>query len=419
LLDLCVKNCGFPFHLQIATKEFLNELVKRFPEHPPSLPTPRQLRILEFIHAWQLTIASDPKFKNEFQCISKMHRLLSSKGYRFPGIDHEITNVMVPTETLRSAMEIEEEDLIIKKAKLQELLRKGGPSELAEANVLMKELSGYEPNVNYKQLEQTNIENIQSKALHLEALLHTCTTPYELQLGELPSLYQLCMSSQSKIAALVQNKDEDDNLDPILQLNDNLNRVIQLYHQKERGFLHPPPPTSSSPPPSSTTTTTTTTATTSSSSSTHFGDLISLDPILTIAPHQRKVLYSTATWQVSLSWTPFPPSTVTCHLQNLLPSSMLDGPWTVTFGSYFSGRVDRLDPFETKTVTFQVPRLSKFSYQLIHPQSSHQGHCMLSESDPLETMNGHKEEKEGHVGGGREGRAAAVGMSIYENQLFI
>lgn len=34
LLDNCVKNCGYPFHLQIATKEFLNELVRKFPERP-------------------------------------------------------------------------------------------------------------------------------------------------------------------------------------------------------------------------------------------------------------------------------------------------------------------------------------------------------------------------------------------------
>ena len=30
LLDNCVKNCGYPFQLQISTKEFLNELVRRF-----------------------------------------------------------------------------------------------------------------------------------------------------------------------------------------------------------------------------------------------------------------------------------------------------------------------------------------------------------------------------------------------------
>ena len=45
LLDNLVKNCGYPFHLQILRKEFLNELVKRFPERPP----PRYLKVQRLI----------------------------------------------------------------------------------------------------------------------------------------------------------------------------------------------------------------------------------------------------------------------------------------------------------------------------------------------------------------------------------
>jgi ADP-ribosylation factor-binding protein GGA len=34
LLDIMVKNCGYPMHLIISSKEFLNELVRKFPERP-------------------------------------------------------------------------------------------------------------------------------------------------------------------------------------------------------------------------------------------------------------------------------------------------------------------------------------------------------------------------------------------------
>lgn len=47
LLDTLVKQCGYPFHLQIATKEFLNELVRRFPERPPMLMGPVMSKTLE------------------------------------------------------------------------------------------------------------------------------------------------------------------------------------------------------------------------------------------------------------------------------------------------------------------------------------------------------------------------------------
>jgi hypothetical protein len=47
LLKTLVKECGYPFHLQIATKEFLNELVRRFPERPPMVLGPVMGKILE------------------------------------------------------------------------------------------------------------------------------------------------------------------------------------------------------------------------------------------------------------------------------------------------------------------------------------------------------------------------------------
>jgi hypothetical protein len=46
-LDYLVRNCGYPVHLQISTKEFLNELVRRFPERPPMVTGRVMAKILE------------------------------------------------------------------------------------------------------------------------------------------------------------------------------------------------------------------------------------------------------------------------------------------------------------------------------------------------------------------------------------
>ena len=55
VLDHLVKNGGYPIHLQIATKEFLNELVRRFPERPPMVTGRVMGRILEVsYHALRL-----------------------------------------------------------------------------------------------------------------------------------------------------------------------------------------------------------------------------------------------------------------------------------------------------------------------------------------------------------------------------
>ena len=53
LIETLVQQCGYAFHLQISTKEFLNELVRRFPERPPPFPGPVMTKILELIHSWK------------------------------------------------------------------------------------------------------------------------------------------------------------------------------------------------------------------------------------------------------------------------------------------------------------------------------------------------------------------------------
>jgi len=101
LLDICVKNCGYPFHLQISTKEFLNELVRRFPERPPIRPTRVQTKILEAIEEWRGTICETSRYKDDLGFIRDMHRLLSYKGYTFPEVRREDAAVLNPSDVGR------------------------------------------------------------------------------------------------------------------------------------------------------------------------------------------------------------------------------------------------------------------------------------------------------------------------------
>jgi len=98
LLDICVKNCGYPFHLQIGTKEFLNELVRRFPERPPMRYSRVQMKILEAIEEWRSTICETSRYKEDMGFIRDMHRLLSYKGYTFPEVRRDDAAVLNPSD---------------------------------------------------------------------------------------------------------------------------------------------------------------------------------------------------------------------------------------------------------------------------------------------------------------------------------
>jgi len=103
LLDTLVQMCGYPFHLQISTKEFLNELVRRFPERPPPFPGPVMSRILELINGWKEGICVESRWRDDLGNIRDMHRLLSFKGYRFRDIPRTAsaptTSVRLPPST--------------------------------------------------------------------------------------------------------------------------------------------------------------------------------------------------------------------------------------------------------------------------------------------------------------------------------
>ncbi|KAJ1932867.1 ARF-binding protein, partial [Kickxella alabastrina] len=140
-----VKNCGHAVHYQVASRDFLNDLFRRFPEFQPSQPNALHYRILEMLQEWRLTLCKRSRYKDDLQRIHDMYSLLRRKGWRFPEIDANAAAVVLgPVNTLKSRDEQEREDLDAMQAKLQELLRRATPKDLREANKLMKIITGYE-----------------------------------------------------------------------------------------------------------------------------------------------------------------------------------------------------------------------------------------------------------------------------------
>ncbi len=76
-------------------------------------------------------------------------------------------------QNLRSAEEMEEEEKAAQSAKLQELIRRGGPEDLQEANRLMKVMAGYDTKhkTDYRAKAAEEVSKIQQKAKILEDML--------------------------------------------------------------------------------------------------------------------------------------------------------------------------------------------------------------------------------------------------------
>ena len=205
LLDICVKNCGYPFHLQISTKEFLNELVRRFPERPPVRPTRVQNRILELIEEWRQTICQTSRYKDDLGFIRDMHRLLLYKGYMFPEVRREDAAVLNPSDNLKSADEMEEEERAAQSAKLQELIRRGGPEDLQEANRLMKVMAGYDTRhkTDYRAKAAEEVSKVQQKAKLLEEMLQGHKPGDRMGDGDVFEVRQIQLPRPSKMLTVL------------------------------------------------------------------------------------------------------------------------------------------------------------------------------------------------------------------------
>ncbi|KAI9032645.1 hypothetical protein CLU79DRAFT_727257 [Phycomyces nitens] len=240
LLDNCVKNCGYPFHLQIATKEFLNELVRRFPERPAPFPSPVVQRILYLIKEWKVALTDMSRHKDDLSHIKDMYRLLRYKGYRFPELRESSIAALAPSQSLKSAQELEEEDRVAQSAKLQELIRRGRPQDLVEANHLMKIMSGYDQRQkpNYKLKFEEELHRIQDQAILLYEMLENARPGDKLDRDEtVVELRNACSNAQPKIQKMITEEEDSDKIENLLTLNDMINNVVAKFSDIQKGMF--------------------------------------------------------------------------------------------------------------------------------------------------------------------------------------
>lgn len=243
LLDNLVKNCGYPFHLQISRKEFLNELVKRFPERPTMRYNRVQRMILAQIEEWYQTICKTSKYKLDFGYIRDMHRLLLNKGYVFPEVKVEDAAVLNPADTLKSLEDIQKEEAIVHSAKLQELIRRGKPEDLQEANKLMKIMAGFKDDNVQENKKQVNddVARLKRKTEIFAEMLNSVEAggaKIDDSNETIFDLYGLIKSAQPSVTKIIEEEhDNEEYVQDLLALNDTINQLTQKFQLIKNGNI--------------------------------------------------------------------------------------------------------------------------------------------------------------------------------------
>lgn len=153
---------------------------------------------------------------------------------------------------------MEEEEREAQSAKLQELIRRGAPEDLQEANRLMKIMAGFDTRskTDYRAKAAEEVGKIQAKARLLEERLEAFQEGDTMTEGDVFSeLAAALQSAQPKIQKMCEEESEDhEAVAKLLEINDSIHRTVERYKLMKKGELEAARKIEAGAPPSAITT---------------------------------------------------------------------------------------------------------------------------------------------------------------------
>ncbi|XP_022212899.2 TOM1-like protein 2 isoform X2 [Drosophila obscura] len=223
VLETCVKNCGKAFHVLVAQKDFINELVKLIgPKNDP--PAVMQEKVLSLIQIWADAFKNQPDLNG----VTQMYMELKNKGIEFPVAD---LDAMAPIYTpQRSVPEVHPHPQLMAAHTVspQHVAAVAAAAAAAPPSSGPLHLTPEQGAKLRSELEiVTNNMSILSEMLSVLKPGQETTDDYAL-LNELTST---CKEMQSRIVDLIGRVQDDELTAEFLRINDELNNLF-LRHQR-------------------------------------------------------------------------------------------------------------------------------------------------------------------------------------------
>ncbi|XP_063327405.1 target of Myb protein 1 isoform X3 [Pelmatolapia mariae] len=182
VLETCVKNCGYRFHILVTTRDFIEGVLVRsiIPRNNP--PQILHDRVLGIIQAWADAFRSSPDLTG----VVSVYEDLRRKGLEFPANQLE---GYTPPEAPKKVKKLKAELGVVR-------------SNLTMMSDLMSQLDP----VTVKQADMELLEQ----------------------------LYTVCKEMQDRIAKIVPRLSEEKLIEELLATNDEMNTAFNRYHRFER-----------------------------------------------------------------------------------------------------------------------------------------------------------------------------------------
>uniref|UniRef100_A0A3P8T177 Golgi associated, gamma adaptin ear containing, ARF binding protein 1 n=1 Tax=Amphiprion percula TaxID=161767 RepID=A0A3P8T177_AMPPE len=233
VLETCMKNCGKRFHSEVGKFRFLNELIKVVsPKYLGSRsPEPVKKKVLELIYSWTLGLPEEAKISDAYQMLKKQGIIKQD-----PELPPDKLLSLPPPRPKNAIFEDEE-----KSKMLSRLLNSSHPEDLKAANKLIKEMVQEDQKRAEKVSKRVNaIQEVKESVSLLTQLLqdYDSSTTSQSNTELIQDLYQRCEKMRPTLFRLASDtEDNDEALAEILQANDSLTHVINLYKQQVKGEI--------------------------------------------------------------------------------------------------------------------------------------------------------------------------------------
>ncbi|XP_031596047.1 ADP-ribosylation factor-binding protein GGA3a isoform X2 [Oreochromis aureus] len=232
VLEACMKNCGRRFHNEVGKFKFLNELIKVVSPKYLGDKVSEQVkkRVIEMLYSWTVSLPDETKIAEAYQML-KLQGIVSAD----PEIPLDATLVPSPSPRPKNPVFDDEK----KSKRLAELLKSKKPEDLQEANRLIKNMVKEDEVRTQKATKQKSTLEAVNNSVKLlnEMLAHFSpedSTDADREL--IRELYGDCDKLRQTVVQLAtETEDNDSSLGDILQANDDLSQVINLYKKIVEG----------------------------------------------------------------------------------------------------------------------------------------------------------------------------------------
>ncbi|XP_038550262.1 target of Myb protein 1 isoform X6 [Micropterus salmoides] len=188
VLETCVKNCGYRFHIMVTTRDFVEGVLVRsiIPRNNP--PLVLHDRVLSIVQAWADAFRSSPDLTG----VVSVYEDLRRKGLEFP----------------------------------------------------MTELEGYSPVQAPKTVKKlkTELGVVRSNLTMMSDMMSQLdpVTVKQADMELLEQLYTVCKEMQERIVKIVPRLSEEKLIEELLATNDEMNTAFTRYHRFERRITNGP-----------------------------------------------------------------------------------------------------------------------------------------------------------------------------------